>query len=587
VNRYFNSTALITASLLALVACTSYQQAEDGPVRTTTVPAEMPVADAEEASHLAPARPDRSKLERHPPVAPLAARPRLATGTAAAGQQLPGAVPFNAPALALNPGWVAHDRENYAHFDDNPLHRVLDKPVSTFSIDVDTGAYANVRRFLNQGRLPPQDAVRVEELINYFSYRYPVSEDAAQPFSIVTETGPTPWNGATRLLHIGIQGYHLAGRELPPANLVFLVDVSGSMRAANKLALLKPALKMLAQQMRAEDSIAIAVYAGASGIVLPPTRGDDRVSIAAAIDNLHAGGSTNGAAGIRLAYQLAEQNFNSTGINRVILATDGDFNVGTTDIQQLQELVAEKRRSGVALTTLGFGTGNYNDHLMERIADAGDGNYAYIDNLNEARKVLLDELSATLMTIARDVKVQVEFNPAVVSEYRLIGYVNRRLRDEDFANDKVDAGDIGAGHSVTALYEIALHGSGGERLPQLRYGHVDAVSKVTGPTELGLVRLRYKAPHASDSRLLERVVHTADVNDALLRTSDQYRFSAAVAAFGEALRGAIYLGDFDLQAVQSLARDARGEDVFGYRAEFVQLVGLAMALGDGAAQISD
>jgi len=494
-------------------------------------------------------------------------------------------VPLHAPALALNPGWVARDRENYAHSDDNPLYRVLDNPVSTFSIDVDTGAYANVRRFLNQGRLPPQDAVRVEELINYFSYRYPVSEDNAQPFSIVTETGPTPWNGATRLLHIGIQGYHLAGGELPPANLVFLVDVSGSMRAANKLALLKPALKLLVQQMRAEDSIAIAVYAGASGTVLPPTRGDDRTSIEAAIDNLHAGGSTNGAAGIRLAYQLAEQNFNGTGINRVILATDGDFNVGTTDIQQLQELVAEKRRSGVALTTLGFGTGNYNDHLMEQIADAGDGNYAYIDNLNEARKVLLDELSATLMTIARDVKIQIEFNPAVVSEYRLIGYVNRRLRDEDFANDKVDAGDIGAGHSVTALYEIALHGSGGERLPQLRYGHTAGVSAAAGLLELGVVRLRYKMPHASDSRLLERVVHTADVNDALTRTSDQYRFSAAVAAFGESLRGAIYLGDFDLQAVQSLARDARGEDVFGYRAEFVQLVGLAMALRDGAAQI--
>jgi len=586
VKRYFNCTALVTASLLTLVACTAYQQAEDMHGSIATAPANKRVADEEKTPQPAPARQERSKLARNTLAVPPAVQPGLASDATAGGQQALSNAPVKALAVDQSPGWIAPDRENYAHFEDNPLRRVFDKPVSTFSIDVDTGAYANVRRFLNQGRLPPHDAVRVEELINYFAYRYPVPENAAQPFSITTETGPTPWNDATRLLHIGIQGYRLAEQDLPPANLVFLVDVSGSMRAANKLALLKPALKMLARRMRAEDSIAIAVYAGASGTILPPTRGDDRATITAAIDNLRAGGSTNGASGIRLAYQLAEQNFNNSGINRVILATDGDFNVGTTDIQQLKELVAAKRRSGVALTTLGFGSGNYNDSLMEQIADAGNGNYAYIDNLNEAHKVLSQELSATLRTIARDVKVQIEFNPAVVSEYRLIGYVNRRLRDEDFANDKIDAGDIGAGHSVTALYEIALHGDGGERLPQFRYGTAVAAPAFAEQPELGFVRLRYKSARGNTSRLLERVVHGADMRDTLVQTSEQFRFSAAVAAFGESLRGGRYLGDFDLQGVQLLARDSRGVDAFGYRAEFLQLVGLALALRDGVAQIS-
>jgi Ca-activated chloride channel family protein len=581
VKRYFNCTALFTASLLTLVACTSYQTTEDRHGGVATLP-----ADAQEASPPSLVRPDRTKAVRDTPTAPLPAQPSLTVEAAAGWQQAPRAVPMKAPALERHRGRVVPDRENYAHFDDNPLQRVLDDPVSTFSIDVDTGAYANVRRFLNQGRLPPHDAVRVEELINYFTYRYPAPEEAARPFSITTEIGPTPWNDATQLLHIGIQGYRLAEQELPPANLVFLVDVSGSMRAANKLELLKPALKMLARRTRAEDSIAIVVYAGASGVVLPPTRGDERAKINAAIDNLSAGGSTNGAAGIRLAYQLAEQNFDGYGINRVILATDGDFNVGTSDIQQLKELVAAKRLSGVALTTLGFGSGNYNDSLIEQIADAGDGNYAYIDNLNEARKVLSEELSATLMTIARDVKVQIEFNPETVSEYRLIGYVNRRLRDEDFANDKVDAGDIGAGHSVTALYEIALHGRDGERLPKLRYSPVAAAPAFAKRPELGIVRLRYKSPRGSTSRLLERAVHVDEVRGTLPQTSEQYRFSAAVAAFGESLRGGRYLGEFDLQGVQLLARESRGEDIFGYRAEFLQLVGLALALRDGVAQIS-
>ncbi len=322
---------------------------------------------------------------------------------------------------------------------------------------------------LNAGSRPARDAVRTEELINYFGYDYPRPQDRAVPFSITTEVGPTPWNPGTRLLQIGIQGYDVPAADLPAANLVFLVDVSGSMQAANKLELLKSSLKLLLRRLDAEDRISIVVYAGASGVVLEPTPGDQSAKIIAALDALTAGGSTNGGAGIRLAYTLAQQAYIDGGINRVLLATDGDFNVGTVDFEMLKQLVAERRSSGIGLTTLGFGSGNYNDHLMEQLADAGNGNYAYIDTLSEARKALVDSVSSTLLTIAKDVKIQVEFNPATVAEYRLIGYENRALEREDFANDKVDAGEIGAGHSVTAIYEIALHGSTGIRLDDSRY----------------------------------------------------------------------------------------------------------------------
>ncbi|MFT5350803.1 MAG: Ca-activated chloride channel family protein, partial [Gammaproteobacteria bacterium] len=327
-------------------------------------------------------------------------------------------------------------RENYAHFEDNATKRVLDHPVSTFSIDVDTGAYANVRRMLKAGNLPTQDAVRTEELINYFSYQYPLRSDRSAPFNVHKELAPTPWNANTHLLHIGIKGYDLPTEELPAANLVFLVDVSGSMQSANKLELLKSSLKLLTNRLVEDDSVSIVVYAGASGVVLEPTSGKDKAQIISALDRLTAGGSTNGAAGIRLAYAMAEQAFIKGGINRVLLATDGDFNVGTSNTEQLKDLIEEKRKSGIALSTLGFGTGNYNDQLMEQIADVGNGNYAYIDTLNEAQKVLVDEMNSTILTIARDVKIQIEFNPAVVSEYRLLGYENRLLNLEDFNNDK-------------------------------------------------------------------------------------------------------------------------------------------------------
>ena len=343
------------------------------------------------------------------------------------------------------------NRESYAHFDDNFTKRVSEHPVSTFSIDVDTGSYANVRRMLNRGRLPRHDAVRVEEMINYFAYNYPLPDTLEPPFRVITEIAPAPWQKKNLLLHIGIKGFDIPKEKLPPANLVFLVDVSGSMRRHDKLELLKTSLKLLSNQLTEKDKVSLVVYAGASGLVLEPTPGNQRGKIQAALARLNAGGSTNGGAGIQLAYAIAQQAFIKEGINRVLLATDGDFNVGTVNFNGLKNLIEEKRKSGISLTTLGFGTGNYNDHLMEQLADVGNGNYAYIDTLNEAQKVLVDEMGSTLKTIAKDVKIQIEFNPKTVAEYRLIGYENRMLKREDFSNDKIDAGEIGAGHTVTAL----------------------------------------------------------------------------------------------------------------------------------------
>ncbi len=470
------------------------------------------------------------------------------------------------------------NRENYAHFDDNGIKLVAEAPVSTFSIDVDTGSYSNVRRMLNGGQLPVRDAVRVEELVNYFSYGYPLPESRQAPFAVTTEIGVTPWNPDTHLLHIGIRGYDVSREALPASNLVFLVDVSGSMKSPDKLGLLKNALKLLSRQMRSEDRVAIVVYAGASGVVLEPVAGNETARINQALDELTAGGRTNGAAGIRSAYRLAEQSFISDGINRVILATDGDFNVGTVNFEALKDLIEEKRKSGISLTTLGFGTGNYNDHLMEQLADAGNGNYAYIDTLNEAQKVLVDEMSSTLNTIASDVKIQLEFNPAVVAEYRLIGYENRALKREDFNNDKVDAGDIGAGHTVTALYEISLLDSKGKYLDPLRYAAGSSRPGGKNTTEIALLRLRYKQPDSTSSQLIERPVMRADITNSLDKTSERFRFSAAVAGFGQLLRGGKYTDSYRYDDVLELARKARGDDAYGYRGEFISLVNLARSL---------
>lgn len=482
------------------------------------------------------------------------------------------------PSDSPKPATTPIDRENYAHFKDNPIKRVPENPVSTLSIDVDTGAYANVRRILNNGRLPQHDAVRVEEMINYFSYDYPLPDNLDPPFRVTTEVAPTPWNQKTHLLHIGIKGYNIPKDKLPPANLVFLVDVSGSMESPDKLGLLKSALKLLTKQLSTKDKVSIVVYAGASGVVLEPTAGSQTGTINAALDRLTAGGSTNGGEGIKLAYAMAQQAFIKDGINRVLLATDGDFNVGTVNFEALKNLIEQKRKSGISLTTLGFGTGNYNDHLMEQLADAGNGNYAYIDSINEARKVLVDEISSTFNIIAKDVKIQVEFNPAIVAEYRLIGYENRLLKREDFSNDKVDAGEIGAGHSVTALYEIALVGSGGERLEKLRYSENKSRTQAKHQNELAFVRLRYKAPNGNTSKLLENRVLKDKIIKNLNQTSQRFRFSAAVAAFGQQLRGGKYLEQFSYKDILSLAQAARGDDPFGYRAEFLKLVRLAESL---------
>ena len=494
-----------------------------------------------------------------------------------------GAVPGMAPCcFEYAPSYNPQDREQYEHFDENPVKLAREQPVSTFSIDVDTGSYSNVRRFLNEGTLPPEDAVRVEELINYFSYDYPVPRTRDRPFAVATALAPAPWNSNKLLLRIGIKGYEVPAERRASANLVFLIDVSGSMQPDNKLPLLKRSMRLLARQLRHSDRVSMVVYAGAAGAVLPPTPGDHQAEILTALDQLEAGGSTNGGDGIRLAYEFAHQAYIKGGINRVLLATDGDFNVGTVNFDGLLDIVERERQGGVALTTLGFGAGNYNDQLLERLADAGNGNYAYIDGLNEGRKVLVEQVSGTLQTIAKDVKIQVEFNPDLVAEYRLIGYENRTLRREDFNNDRIDAGEIGAGHSVTALYELTLAGSPGALVDPLRYGGARSAPNDGAPAhgELAFVRLRYKAPDGDKSQLLEQPVRRADIST-LEAAPQELRFAAAVAAFGQMLRGGEYTGDFSFESVARLAAGARGEDPSGYRGEFLSLVRLAGTLADG------
>jgi Ca-activated chloride channel family protein len=472
-------------------------------------------------------------------------------------------------------GYRDEQREQYQALADNPIHSVAETPVSTFSADVDTGAYANVRRLLNQGRLPPEGAVRLEELVNYFPYDYALPNDGS-PFGVTTELAASPWNPHTRLLRIGIQASDRTVAELAPANLVFLVDVSGSMDRREGLPMVKSTLKLLVDQLRDQDRVSLVVYAGESRVVLEPTSGREKAKIRTAIEQLTAGGSTAGASGIELAYQMAQQAFIPKGINRILLATDGDFNVGISDFDSLKQMAVDKRKSGISLTTLGFGVDNYNEHLMEQLADAGDGNYAYIDNLREARKVLVDQLGSTLAVVAKNVKLQVEFNPAQVSEYRLLGYENRALKREDFSNDKVDAGEIGAGHTVTALYEIVPAGERGWLEP-LRYGKSEPV--VSGKSgELAMLRVRYQRPEGGKSLLIERPIANQTAP-----ASEDLRFAAAVAAFSQQLKDGRYTGDFSLKDTETLARGARGDDRFGLRNEFVQLVELAQSLRNSTA----
>ncbi len=471
------------------------------------------------------------------------------------------------------------NRDKFEEVKSNPVKKVTSEPVSTFSIDVDTASYAFMRSSLNNNQMPNPDSVRIEELINYFDYNYEVPTDKSEPFKTNVQIMPTPWNEGTKLMSIGIKGYELAKSEQPDSNLVFLIDTSGSMNQANKLPLLRNSFKLLLNSLKPTDTISIVAYAGSAGTVLEPTEVKDKRKILAALDRLHAGGSTAGGAGLKQAYALAEENLNSDGVNRVILATDGDFNVGISDPEQLKRFVEKKRKTGVTLSVLGFGRGNYNDELMQKLAQNGNGNASYIDTFSESRKVLVEEAGSTLFTIAKDVKLQVEFNPSLVSEYRLIGYETRALKREDFNNDKVDAGDIGAGHTVTALYEITPVGEKSQNVDPLRYAQAEETKAEpvvnANPDEYGFMKIRYKLPDSDTSTLISTPITLADEVESV---SDDARFASAVAAFGQLLKGGEYTDDYSYDDVIKLALSAKGEDEFGYRAEFINLVRLAQSV---------
>jgi Ca-activated chloride channel family protein len=461
--------------------------------------------------------------------------------------------------------------EDYDHIIENRFLTALQEPLSTFSIDVDEAAYSNVRRFLNNGGLPPAGAVRIEEMINYFDYVYP-QPSTEEPFSVNTEIASCPWNPKHRLVHIGLQGKEIAVDNLPPSNMVFLVDVSGSMNEINKLPLVQSSLNLLVDQLRDNDRVAIVVYAGNAGLVLPSTNGMDKSRIKDAIDALQAGGSTAGGQGIELAYKVAAENFIKNGNNRVILATDGDFNVGVSSDDELVRLIEEKRKSGIYLSVLGYGMGNYKDNKMQQLADKGNGNHSYIDNINEAKKVLVSEFGSTLFAIAKDVKIQVEFNPAKVQSYRLIGYENRVMAAQDFADDSKDAGELGSGHTVTALYEIIPVGIKDDFVQpgeELKYQVADR-KLISTIDEIMNIKLRYKRPVEENSKLITHPVVDNELATDL--TSDNFRFSAAVAEFGMLLRNSAYRQHASYEQVLELAKTSQGTDKQGYRAEFIDLV---------------
>lgn len=490
---------------------------------------------------------------------------------------------YRAIAPQPSPAHTINNAEHYLAQEENAIKRVGADPISTFSVDVDTAAYSNVRRMvMDEGRLPPSDAVKAEEFINYFNYDYPKPDHAQTPFSVTTEVAASPWTRGKHLLQVGLKGFAPEATERPAANLVFLIDVSGSMNNPQKLGLVKKSLRLLVNQMRPQDRIALTVYAGAAGIVLASTPGDQKATILSALDNLNAGGSTHGSAGIQLAYDVAQQHFIKGGINRVFIASDGDMNVGTVNHEALKDLIKSKRDKGIALTTLGYGSGNYNYALMEQLADVGNGNAAYIDSLREAQKVLVNEMQSTLLTIAKDVKIQIEFNPEQVSEYRLIGYQNRILKDEDFNNDKVDAGDIGAGHTVTALYEIALTDSKAEQLPSLRYQPQSTTNTkaINNSNELAFIKLRYKMPNTDNSIQLSQAVTLNQVKANFAQASDNLKFASAVAASAQLLSHGHYLQQWSYSDVLATARAAKGADPHGYRGEFIALIELAQQLSD-------
>ncbi|MER9128557.1 VWA domain-containing protein [Mesorhizobium sp. M0768] len=486
--------------------------------------------------------------------------------------------PAAAPADQMLP--QEENRDRVENFKTNPVHAALEDPVSTFSIDVDTASYSFVRRSLKEGFIPQADTVRVEEMVNYFPYDWKGPDSASTPFNSTVSVMPTPWNEHTRLMHVAIKGFDVKPAEQPRANLVFLIDVSGSMNEQDKLPLLQSAFRLLVNKLRPDDTVSIVTYAGDAGTVLEPTKASEKDKILAAIDNLTSGGSTAGEAGIKEAYRLAQKSFVNDGINRVMLATDGDFNVGQTDDDDLKRLIEKERKTGVFLSVFGFGRDNLNDQMMQTIAQNGNGTAAYIDTLAEAEKVLVEDASSTLFTIAKDVKIQVEFNPNKVSEYRLIGYETRALNREDFNNDRVDAGEIGSGHSVTAIYEITPKGSGGEQIDQLRYGQASVNNGgVANADEYAFVKIRYKLPNEDTSKLITTPVTSANEVASFDQASTDQRFSVAVAAFGQKLRDEDATAKFGYDKIMQIATAARGADPFGYRSEFLSLVRLASALG--------
>jgi Ca-activated chloride channel family protein len=569
----FQTTFLFAASALTLAACASPSGPEGGVVQVSANDGRGNEAVVVTASKREATTQDATALgvtatEAYaPPMPPPPPMAKMAPGQGYAGT-------YAQIAPQPMPGDVNRDR--YQDVELNGVKLVAQEPVSTFSIDVDTASYSNVRRMLNAGHLPPKDAVRIEELINYFDYSYDLPKSKSVPFETTVKVVPSPWSEGRQLMHVAVQGYDINRDARPPLNLTLLIDVSGSMSAENKLPLAIQSLKLLINEMTAKDTIAIAVYAGAAGTVLEPTSGADKQKIIAALDRLSAGGSTAGGEGLRLAYNLAKQNFSKNSVNRVMLLSDGDFNVGINDPEALEDFVSRERESGVYLSILGFGGGNYNDLLMQKLAQSGNGMAAYIDTLNEGRKVLNDDLSGSMFSIADDVKIQVEFNPAKVAEYRLIGYETRILNREDFNNDKVDAGEIGAGSSVTAIYEITPVGSKATLIDPSRYQKTPTPAAQGGSNELAFLKLRYKMPGASTSKLVDRPITTADQVSDIRQAPESTRFATAVAAYGSMLRGDPYIDKaFNWDRVIDLANGAKGEDAFGYRAEFVSLARLA------------
>ncbi len=498
---------------------------------------------------------------------------RLGRDGAAANAPTAG---FVGPQVQPQPFPGDEDRERYEDVETNDVVMTAEEPVSTFSVDVDTASYSVVRDYLNDGNMPPRDAVRIEEMVNYFDYNYALPDDRDAPFEASVTVLPNPWNENTQLMHIGVQGYDIPREERPRANLVFLVDVSGSMSSPDKLPLAIQGLQMLVENLDDDDTVSIVVYAGAAGAILEPTRGSDRHCINAALDMLEAGGSTAGGEGLRLAYNFAREHFDEDAVNRVMLLTDGDFNVGITSDERLEDFVSRERESGVYLSVMGFGRGNYNDALMQTLAQNGNGIAAYIDTEQEARRFFVEEASSALFPIANDVKLQIEFNPAMVAEYRLIGYETRMLNREDFNNDQVDAGEIGSGHSVTAIYEITPPDSPALLNEPLRYG-TESETETEFSNEYGFFRVRYKMPGEDESRLIEFPATTANEVTSISEISDDIGFSIAVAGFAQLLRGDEYIADeaFDYARVGRVAHRFLGEDAYGYRAEFLRMVDAA------------